>query len=116
ASTISAGYVDAARICAIRASGYNAIGATSCCSSCGVCCTGVVGAGAGSLDWPVGAKDSACAVNRTSKQQRSRLKICFDNFMTYSPVQKSDHFLGVRLMLKYFREPSPTAARKLLAT
>jgi len=33
ASTISVGYVDAARTCATKASGYRAIGATSC-SSC----------------------------------------------------------------------------------
>src|ERR1700676_79126 len=35
ASTICVGYVAAARICATRASGYNAIGATSCCNSLG---------------------------------------------------------------------------------
>src|SRR5260221_11468228 len=33
ASTICVGYVEAARICATKASGYKAIGATSCCSS-----------------------------------------------------------------------------------
>src|ERR1700730_2114501 len=40
ASTICVGYVAAARICATRASGYNAIGATSCCNSSGDDLTG----------------------------------------------------------------------------
>src|SRR6266478_6541548 len=49
ASTISAGYVEAARICTTRASGYRAIGATSCCRSWGDDLTG--GAGDCSSDW-----------------------------------------------------------------
>src|SRR6267378_4919054 len=111
ASTISLGYVEAARICATRASGYKAMGATSCCSSWGECCTGA--AGDCSLDWPVGPKDSACAVNRTSKQQRSKDKICLDNFMANSPVQNWDHPLGVNPSLKQFHKPSSTAFRNL---
>src|SRR6266403_5927031 len=86
ASTISVGYVEAARICATRASGYKAIGATSCCNSCGDCCAG--GVGDCSLDWLIGPYESACAVNCTSKKQRSRVKACLDNFMANSPVQK----------------------------
>src|SRR5229473_7226350 len=111
ASTISVGYVEAARICATRASGYKAIGATSCCNSLG---DGLAGeAGDCSSDWPVGPKDSACAVNCTSKQQRSRIKTCLDNFMTYSPVQNWDHPLGVKPVLNRLHAPSSTALRNL---
>src|SRR5437879_2786110 len=46
ASTISVGYVEAARICATNASGYRAIGATSCCNCSGVCCAAWIGADA----------------------------------------------------------------------
>src|SRR3984893_18903481 len=60
--------------------------------------TGAVGGC--SLDWPAGPKDTACAVNRTSKQQRSKVKTCLDNFMAYSPVQKWDHSFGVKPVLK----------------
>src|SRR6266481_5259502 len=69
ASTISVGYVEAARICATRASGYKAIGATSCCNSLRDGLTGE--SGDCSSDWLSGPEDSACALNRTSKQQRS---------------------------------------------
>src|ERR1700680_99550 len=55
ASTISVGYVEAARTCATRASGYKAIGATSCCNSCGDCCTD--GVGDCPSDWPWGPKE-----------------------------------------------------------
>src|SRR6266403_845805 len=113
ASTISVAYVDAARLCATRASGYKAIGATSCCNSCGDCFAG--GVVDCVLDWPVGPKDSACAVNRTSKQQRSRTKTCLDNFMTYSPVQNWDRPLTVKTVLRQFREPSSTPLRNLTA-
>src|SRR5229473_6614062 len=86
ASTICVGYVEAARTCATRASGYNAIGATSCCNSCGDCCT--AGAGDCSLDWPVGPWELACVVNWTSKQPTSPIKTCVVNFMfmAHSPV------------------------------
>src|SRR3984893_11333919 len=66
-----------------------------------------------SLDWPAGPKDSACAVNRTSKQQRSKVKTCLDNFMAYSPVQKWDHSFGVKPVLKH--EPLSTASGTSLA-
>src|SRR6266436_8914297 len=111
ASTISVGYVEAARICATRASGYKAIGATSCCNSLGDGLTGE--ADDCSSDWPARPKDSACAVNCTSKQQRSRIKTCLDNFMTYSPVQNWDHPLGVEPVLKKFHKPSSTALKNL---
>src|SRR5260370_8985635 len=51
ASTICVGYFEAARICDTNTSGYNAIGATICCNSCGDCFTG--GAGAWLLAWPL---------------------------------------------------------------
>src|ERR1700722_20901849 len=114
ASTISAGYVAAARICATSASGYKAIGATSCCNSCAVCCTGCVGACVCVLDWPVKPKDSASVVNCTSKQQRSKVKICLTNFMAYSPVQKNHIFLIVKSESNQFREPSSARRANLL--
>src|SRR6267378_6921916 len=62
ASTISVGYVDAARTCATKASGYRAIGATSCSSCWGDCCTTAspptaAGSGAGGL-WEQARKDA----------------------------------------------------------
>src|SRR5467141_2478510 len=102
ASTICVGYVEAARICATKASGYKAIGATSCCNCWGDCFTG--GADACSLDWPVGPRDSACAVNRASEQQRSKIKTRLNNFMAYSPVQNRDHPLDVKPVLKQFHK------------
>src|SRR6266481_5295921 len=79
ASTISFGYVEAARTCATRASGYRAIGATSCCNSCGVCpVAGLCDCGP---DWLAEVYAPACAVNCTSKQQTSATKIRFDNFI-----------------------------------
>src|ERR1700731_1702898 len=85
ASTISVGYVEAARTCATRASGYKAIGATSCCNSCGDCCAaGVAGC---SVDWLVGLYELARAFGCTSKQQKSTHKTCLDGsiFMATSP-------------------------------
>src|ERR1700693_5898180 len=72
ASTIWVGYVAAARICATRASGDKASGATSCCNSLGDGLTGE--AGDCSPDWPVGPKDSACAVERANKKQKKKDK------------------------------------------
>src|SRR6267143_2302639 len=113
ASTISLGYVEAARICATRASGYKAMGATSCCSSWGECCTGA--AGDCSLDWPVGPKDSACAVNRTSKQQRSKDKICLDNFMANSPVQNCNHLFSFKSVIRKLHSSSSSRQGASLA-
>src|SRR5260370_28405765 len=89
ASTISVGYVEAARICATRASGYRAIGATSCCNSLRDGLTGE--SGGWSFDWLIEPYASACAVNPTSKQQRSTTKTCLESFITFmanSPVRK----------------------------
>src|ERR1700732_4827791 len=85
ASTICVGYVAAARICATRASGYNAIGATSCCNSSGDDLTGE--ADDCSPDWLCGPLDSARAVNCTSKPQSSTAETCFNNFILMATLQ-----------------------------
>src|SRR5205807_5601420 len=85
---------------ATKESEYRAIGATSCCSSWGDCCAG--GVGGCSLDWPVGPKDSACAVNRTRKQQTSTFKIRFDKFIFVFILQYNLRPSRSRTSLKFW--------------
>jgi hypothetical protein len=93
ASTICVGYAEAARICATSASGYNAIGATNCCSCSGVrladcgwacseggACSGEAdcsgggacpGGGACSCDWS--CKTSGAACNQLAPSDNARI-------------------------------------------
>src|SRR6267142_1876919 len=73
------------------------------------------GAGGWSLVWPVEPKDSACAVNRTSKQQRSKIKTCLDNFMAYSPVQNCNHLFSFKSVIRRLHSSSSSRQGASLA-